>query len=208
MLDTLFVKATFHAFAKLRLHTSTTLRFFDKALYDLGTIVRDFDSKVCPHYETRPLAGKEATRKRAEIRREQAKAKKAGAVAEKAANLEPTRAKKKTSTRGGGRRSTNAKAGAYTVNKSIGMSTSGAVAAPASESTDVPALAAPNVADAPGTEVPAASKFNRLKNFNLSTPKWHLLVHYPDAIRRLGPTDNYSTRIVRPLRTYFTPHIC
>jgi len=37
------------------------------------------------------------------------------------------------------------------------------------------------------------------KKFNLATYKYHALADYPEAIRRFGPTDNYSTQIVQIL---------
>jgi len=35
------------------------------------------------------------------------------------------------------------------------------------------------------------------KDFNIATPKFHSIVHYPDAIARYGTTDSYSTQMVR-----------
>jgi len=44
-----------------------------------------------------------------------------------------------------------------------------------------------------------AKTVQRSKKFNLATYKYHALADYAEAIRRFGPTDNYSTQIVRIL---------
>lgn len=35
------------------------------------------------------------------------------------------------------------------------------------------------------------------KTFNINTPKFHSIAHYPDAIAMYGTTDSYSTQMVR-----------
>lgn len=51
----LFDLATWHAYAKLRLHTEDTLAFFDSATVVLGETVRKFSRTVCSHYHTTEL---------------------------------------------------------------------------------------------------------------------------------------------------------
>jgi hypothetical protein len=37
----------------------------------------------------------------------------------------------------------------------------------------------------------------KAKTFNINTPKFHSIAHYPDAIAMYGTTDSYSTQTVR-----------
>ncbi len=56
--------ATWHAYAKLRLHTETTLSLFDSTTKLLGSILRRFANTTCSVYETRELPREEAARGR------------------------------------------------------------------------------------------------------------------------------------------------
>ncbi|KAI0309441.1 hypothetical protein OF83DRAFT_65518 [Amylostereum chailletii] len=58
--DMLFDLVTWHAYAKLRLHTDTTLAFFREVTQDLGDSVRKFEKIVCSIYDTRELPHKTA----------------------------------------------------------------------------------------------------------------------------------------------------
>jgi hypothetical protein len=40
------------------------------------------------------------------------------------------------------------------------------------------------------------------KRFNINTPKFHSIVHYPDNIAKYGTTDSYSTQIVCHLLSF------
>lgn len=64
VLDMLFLLASWHALAKLRMHTDTTLSVFEKTTADLGTAVRGFAAKVCSTFVTRELPREEAARGR------------------------------------------------------------------------------------------------------------------------------------------------
>jgi hypothetical protein len=59
----LFELATWHALAKLRLHTETTLKFLRASTKRLGKDFRLFSSKVCSAYDTRELPTEEAARR-------------------------------------------------------------------------------------------------------------------------------------------------
>ena len=52
ILDLLFILATWHSLAKLRLHTSSSLSFFESCTKDLGRVIRYFHDRVCPKYKT------------------------------------------------------------------------------------------------------------------------------------------------------------
>lgn len=64
--DLLFDLATWHAsaYAKLRLHTTNTLIFFDNAVTSLGLTARRFSKKTCEAYYTRELPQETAVRGR------------------------------------------------------------------------------------------------------------------------------------------------
>jgi hypothetical protein len=55
VLDLLFILCTWHASAKLRLHTTTTLRFLKEATRSLGFILRLFVKKTCSAFDTHEL---------------------------------------------------------------------------------------------------------------------------------------------------------
>ena len=67
----LFELATWHAFAKLRTQTETTLNGLENSTTRLGDIVRKFANKVCLNYHTKELPTEHAIR----IRRQAKKAK-------------------------------------------------------------------------------------------------------------------------------------
>jgi hypothetical protein len=77
VLDLLFCLATWHAYAKLRLHTSTTIKYLKVATTELGQILRHFSRTTCETYVTHDLPHEEAARGR----RKAAKAAKAAQTA-------------------------------------------------------------------------------------------------------------------------------
>jgi hypothetical protein len=64
VLDLLFELAMWHGFAKLRLHTDTTLNDFDTAMTTLGQHLRTFAAKTCSMFVTKELPREEAARGR------------------------------------------------------------------------------------------------------------------------------------------------
>jgi hypothetical protein len=64
VLDLLFTLATWHAYAKLRLHTSTTLKQLETATTMLGSMLRRFSHLTCEAYHTTELPQEEAARGR------------------------------------------------------------------------------------------------------------------------------------------------
>ncbi|KAH9932168.1 hypothetical protein B0H21DRAFT_867145 [Amylocystis lapponica] len=85
ILNLLFDLATWHAYAKLRLHSDTTLQFFEGATAALGNSLRKFAKTTCERYVTMDLPQEEAARGR----RKAAKAAKGGSAAK------PTESSKK-----------------------------------------------------------------------------------------------------------------
>ena len=120
MHNLLFELCTWHALAKLRMHTETTIRDLEHSTRRLGFIVRDFKRTICAEYQTKELPADNAPRGR-----------------HKAALTQlPSQLNKQAGTK-------------------------------------------------------------PKKQFNLTTYKWHALADYPTAIRRFGPTDGYTTEVVR-----------
>ncbi|KAI0737525.1 hypothetical protein C8Q80DRAFT_1115077 [Daedaleopsis nitida] len=64
VLKLIFVLATWHALAKLRLHTTTTLAFFDQTTRTLGATMRTFARDVCTAFATRELPKEKNARHR------------------------------------------------------------------------------------------------------------------------------------------------
>ena len=75
-MDLLFVNAYWHALAKMRMHTETSLGVLRDATTMLGYELRRFVHDTCPAFETRESQAEYDARKRAEERR----AKKTGAL--------------------------------------------------------------------------------------------------------------------------------
>ncbi|KAI0069552.1 hypothetical protein K474DRAFT_1751300, partial [Panus rudis PR-1116 ss-1] len=66
--DLLFTLAEWHATAKLRLHTDSTLDTLRKATQELGARLRAFAKNICPSYDTKELPREEAARKRRNLK--------------------------------------------------------------------------------------------------------------------------------------------
>lgn len=62
--DLLFTLAEWHALAKLRLHTDTTLDTLRSLTKSLGTRLRHFVKHICPEFDTKELPREEAARAR------------------------------------------------------------------------------------------------------------------------------------------------
>ena len=63
-MDLLFELATWHALAKLRLHTDTTLGYLETSTTRLGKCIRTFASKTCAAFVTKELPSEETARRR------------------------------------------------------------------------------------------------------------------------------------------------
>jgi hypothetical protein len=63
-MDLLFELATWHALAKLRLHTDTTLAYLETSTTRLGKCLRTFSSKTCAAFDTKELPAEETARRR------------------------------------------------------------------------------------------------------------------------------------------------
>jgi hypothetical protein len=75
ILDLLFVLATWHALAKLRMHSTSTVTVLDGVTKILGQLLRRFNDHVCPKYNTRETPSE--TKKRTSRKASEAAKKKA-----------------------------------------------------------------------------------------------------------------------------------
>jgi hypothetical protein len=73
VMDLLFELATWHALAKLRLHTESTICALETSTTRLGTALRKFQSTICAEFETRDLPSEEAARGRRKAAKAKAK---------------------------------------------------------------------------------------------------------------------------------------
>ncbi|EIW76040.1 hypothetical protein CONPUDRAFT_65425, partial [Coniophora puteana RWD-64-598 SS2] len=55
LLDSLFELCSWHAHAKLRLHTDNTLEIFEASTSSLGAILCKFKQEVCSSYDTKEI---------------------------------------------------------------------------------------------------------------------------------------------------------
>lgn len=60
LLDLAFDLATWHAYAKLRLHTTHTIASLRTQTKELGRLLRLYANKLCPKYSTKLLPGEAA----------------------------------------------------------------------------------------------------------------------------------------------------
>ena len=74
IMDLLFELATWHALAKLRLHTESTICALETSTTRLGVALRKFQSTICAEFETRDLPSEEAARGRRKAAKAKAKA--------------------------------------------------------------------------------------------------------------------------------------
>ena len=76
LLDLAFDMATWHSYAKLRMHTTHTVNSFRTQTKELGSQLRHYVNQLCSKYETKQLPGEAA----ASYRRKATKVKKAGSA--------------------------------------------------------------------------------------------------------------------------------
>lgn len=65
----LFTFAEWHALAKLRMHTETTIGWLQQCTRNLGTQIRRFESHTCTFFDTRELPSEEAARRRRQAKK-------------------------------------------------------------------------------------------------------------------------------------------
>jgi hypothetical protein len=69
-MELLFCMAEWHGFAKLRMHTETSLAHLEDLTKEIGRLMRRFRNKTCSHFSTCELPREVASRKRQKERRQ------------------------------------------------------------------------------------------------------------------------------------------
>ena len=64
LMKLLYRAAEWHGFAKLRMHTETTIEHLDKLTKEFGQLMRQFRESTCSKFETKELSREVAARKR------------------------------------------------------------------------------------------------------------------------------------------------
>lgn len=72
ILRLLFTMAQWHGLAKLRLHTDITIDQLEEVTTRLGQELRDFQTKICPAFQTKELPREVNARKRREAKNQSA----------------------------------------------------------------------------------------------------------------------------------------
>jgi hypothetical protein len=176
-MDLLFMLCTWHACAKLRLHTSSTLQILKNTTKALGKQIRYWVKKTCSAFETRELPKEESARHR---RRATAASKPNPSTKGKSTASAPGRGTTRGRGRGRGRPAGPLKGrSAAGSSKVSNTSTSKEISSHAS-----------------GKDKNEAQVHKLQKFFNLCTYKLHALGDYVATIARYGTTDNYSTQVV------------
>lgn len=164
----LFRLAEWHALAKLRMHTESTLTQMEKVTTILGRQLRDFSNITCNAFKTTELPKEAASRACREIRQQSKQAPKLVAEATPDASSQtPAEATPEMSSQA------SAEATPETSSQT-----------PAEESSQAPSPAV------------SAAKGKRPKTLNLFIYKLHALGDYTETIRLFGTSDSYSTQIV------------
>jgi hypothetical protein len=69
ILGLLFTLAEWHSFAKLKLHTDSTIGLFRKSTKEVGRLLRRFQRVVCPKFDTKELDSEQAARGRRQAKK-------------------------------------------------------------------------------------------------------------------------------------------
>lgn len=179
----LYKTAEWHGFAKLRMHTESTLEHLDALTKEFGLLMRQFRDLSCAEFQTVELPREVDARNR---QRQRAQAK----------QLFPQQP--------GARGSTAANA----TNNQPSVATPDSAPPPCPSDVIIPepsTNAQPAPSDGNTTVMPAAapsapaSTGRKPKTLNLLTPKFHALGDYVRTIRLFGGTDSFSTQLVSDL---------
>ena len=168
----LYRTAEWHALAKLRMHSDSTLLLLEELTTEFGQLIRQFRDLTCAQFKTVELPRETAARKRRHAKQQSAAS---SAVPHPSSTSAPPS------------------------NPNIGMA-SGNVTASASPhtTTTIPSSVTPSTNHSQGQPPgPSPSPQGKKKGLNLFTIKFHFLGDYVRHIRLFGTTDSYSTQLVR-----------
>ncbi len=186
-MDLLFTLCTWHACAKLRVHTSSTLQILKNTTKALGKQIRYWVKKTCSAFETRELPKEESARHR---RRAAAASKPNPSAKGKLKASAPQKTTVTTRGRGRGR------------GRPAGPLKGRSTAVPGSSKAFKTSTSNENSGLVSGV----GKKLRKV--FNMCTYKVHALGDYFATIARYGTTDNYSTQVVSHLVHQKKHHLC
>ena len=178
----LYRTAEWHALAKLRMHSDSTLLLLEELTTEFGQLIRQFRDLTCSQFKTVELLRETAARKRRGAKQQPA-----------GSSVVPP---------------TLAPASNPNIGTPSSMTSGDAIAsAPLHPGTRVPLA---TTSTNPSQEQPSGpSPRGRKRGLNLFTVKLHFLGDYVRHIRLFGTTDSYSTQLVcgyqsRPAHIYST----
>lgn len=173
----LYRTAEWHALAKLRMHSDSTLLLLEELTTEFGQLIRQFRDLTCSQFKTVELSRETAARKRRGAKQQPAAS---SAVPHSSSNLAPAS------------------------NPNIGMPSSSmtgdnitaSLAAPLHSGTRIPPPVVSPSTNHSQRQPSGPSPRGNEKGLNLFTVKLHFLGDYVRHIRLFGTTDSYSTQLV------------
>lgn len=165
----LYRTAEWHALAKLRMHSDSTLLLLEELTTEFGQLIRQFRDLTCNQFKTVELSRETAARQRR------------GAKQQPAASSKLTPA-------------SNPNVGIPSSMTSSMSSDNVTASAPLHSGTGIP-LVTPSTNHSQG-QPSGPSPRGKEKGLNLFTVKLHFLGDYVRHIRLFGTTDSYSTQLV------------
>ncbi|KAF5382541.1 hypothetical protein D9615_002821 [Tricholomella constricta] len=177
LMKLLYRTAEWHALAKARMHTDSTVELLEALTTEFGQLIRQFRDLTCSAYNTVELPGEAAARVR---RTKVAQDVNSAAEATEAHSGGPNTAAAAVSTPGGLAAATSMLVPA------IPSSTSATLVIAASEQSHSTTI---------GQDQRSGASSRRTKKLNLHLYKLHSLGDYASSIRAFGTTDSYSTQL-------------
>ncbi|KAI0634460.1 hypothetical protein C8Q77DRAFT_1217600 [Trametes polyzona] len=194
ILTLLYHMAYWHALAKMRMHTDTSLSLLDNSTIILGHHLRYFAYTTCAAFDTKETASEYSTRLRANARHaaQPTAPRAASSIRTATAGTAATTSSRVTPVTSA---STDTVARpASTINTVQVPATASAPTAPDATRHLVTGPAGTAVAFAPHPMAPATSSGRRRRTFNLKVVKLHFLGDYSHCIRCCGTTDSYTSQ--------------
>ncbi|KAF5374151.1 hypothetical protein D9615_008829 [Tricholomella constricta] len=177
LMKLLYRTAEWHALAKARMHTDSTVELLEALTTEFGQLIRQFRDLTCSAYNTVELPGEAAAR----VRRTKAV-------------QDVNSAAEVTKVHSGG---PNTAAAAVTTPEGLAAATSMLAPAipPTSSATLMTAASEQSHTATVGQDQRNWASSRRTKKLNLHLYKLHALGDYANSIRTFGTTDSYSTQL-------------
>ncbi|KAF8955097.1 hypothetical protein BDZ97DRAFT_1675254 [Flammula alnicola] len=181
LMKLLYRTAEWHGFAKLRVHTDSTLEHLEQLTKEFGLLMRQFQDLSCSQFQTFELPREVAARNRQQ-QRAQAKSSHTTIQVQAAQPVPVTSAEQMP----GLSQSSISSAAPPSANANVpGLSTT----APSNPEVNLPP-------PQPSSSAAPTSGSRKPKKLNIFTYKFHSLGDYVRMIRMFGGTDSFSTQLV------------